>query len=129
VQTRSGLAVVPIAGLTLCALIVLTSVHAAQPRWLVVGLSLALAAAGTCEGPFWTAASALGGSRGGSAAAILNTGGNIGGMLAPVVTPAISARLGWPASLSLAGILCLGAAALWSGINPQRRAADDRSGT
>ena len=35
------------------------------------------------EGPFWVTAIELGGSQGGVSAALLNTGGNIGGILAP----------------------------------------------
>jgi hypothetical protein len=37
----------------------------------------------------------LGGKHVGAAAGILNTGGNVGGFLAPIMTPFAAARLGW----------------------------------
>ena len=121
---RVGLAVVPATGLTLSALLLLAGTGQTDVGWVVLSFSLALAAAGLCEGPFWTAASAIGGRRGGSAAAILNTGGNIGGLLAPEITPLVSARLGWPTGLGLAAVLSLCAAMLWVWINPYRDSAE-----
>ena len=121
---RVGLAIVPASGLTLSALLLLAGAGQTSAGWVILSFSLALAAAGLCEGPFWTAAAALGGRRGGSAAAILNTGGNIGGLLAPELTPLVSARLGWPAGLALAAALSLCAATLWLWINPYRDSAE-----
>ena len=117
---RVGLVVVPAGGLALGAVLLVAGAAQAGAVWAVVSFSFALAAAGLCEGPFWTAATALGGRRGGSAGAILNTGGNLGGLLAPEVTPLISARLGWPASLAVAALLSLLAAVLWRWIDPYR---------
>ena len=52
-------------------------------------------------------------SSGATAAGILNTGGNGGGIIAPVVTPALSEIIGWQAGIGLASIVCLIGAALW----------------
>lgn len=120
---RLGLAIVPGAGLAASGLLLLAGTRQTSAGWAVVAFSLALAAAGMCEGPFWTAVTALGGKRGGSAGAILNIGGNIGGLLAPVVTPLVSARLGWPAGFGVAAVLCLGASMLWRWIDPYRERA------
>jgi len=75
-----------------------------------------MAAVGSGKGSFWTAAVRIGGARGGTAAAILNTGGNAVGLLAPVVTPAIAEHFGWQAGLVLASVVCVGGAALWWGV-------------
>jgi hypothetical protein len=72
-----------------------------------------MAAVGACEGAFWTASVRIGGARGGTAAAILNTGGNGVGLLAPVVTPALAVHFGWNAGLVLASAVCIAGAALW----------------
>ena len=53
-----------------------------EPAWIVTWFALSMAAVGATEGPFWATAVSLGGRRGGSAAALLNTGGNLGGLLA-----------------------------------------------
>jgi MFS family permease len=62
----------------------------------------------------------LGGRRGGLAAAILNTGGNGIGLLAPLLTPVISAAVGWRWGIALGGIVGLLGAACWCGIDPAR---------
>jgi dipeptide/tripeptide permease len=51
-------------------------------------------------------------------AAILNTGGNAGGILAPIVTPLFSGYFGWQAGLGVASVICLFGAALWRWIDP-----------
>jgi MFS family permease len=126
---RLGLTIVPSAGLAASGLLLLAGTRQTSAGWAVVAFSLALAAAGMCEGPFWTAVTALGGQRGGSAGAVLNIGGNVGGLLAPVVTPLVSARLGWPAGFGLAAVLCLGAATLWRWIDPYRERAPAAPGS
>jgi sugar phosphate permease len=62
-------------------------------------LSLALACCTSCEGPFWATAIHIGGAEVGAASGIMNTGGNLGGMLAPFFTPLIASRYGWTAAL------------------------------
>jgi MFS family permease len=98
-----------------------------DPVALVICFALALAAGGLCEGPCWATAIDLGGRRGGTAAGIFNTGGNIGGLLAPVVTPWASSKLGWQWGLALGAIACLLGVTLWLGIDPHERpSGEDR---
>jgi dipeptide/tripeptide permease len=73
---------------------------------------------GMCEGPFWTTAVDLGGSRGGLAGAILNTGGNITGMLAPFATPLIAQYFSWQVGIEVACLFCGIGAVLWFWIAP-----------
>jgi MFS family permease len=93
----------------------------AHPLALVVCFALALAAGGACEGPCWATAVELGGRRGGTSAAIVNTGGNLGGLIAPVVTPWVGHLFGWNCSIALGSFACLIAVALWLGIDPRER--------
>jgi dipeptide/tripeptide permease len=58
------------------------------------------------------------------AAGIFNTGGNLGGMLAPLVTPWVSNHLGWPWGIALGSIVCLIGVCLWLWIDPQERVAE-----
>jgi dipeptide/tripeptide permease len=90
-------------------------------------LALATAAIGACEGPFWIVAIDLGGRRGGTAAAFCNTGGNVGGFLAPVVTPWVGEHYGWTTALALASAICLAGAALWWWVNPHERMDNELS--
>jgi MFS transporter, ACS family, D-galactonate transporter len=89
-----GRRIVPIAGLSLGALLLYlatgTSGFAA-----VVCFSLACGLAACCEGPFWATITDMSPEQVGGASSILNTGAQIGGFFAPVLTPLIAARSGW----------------------------------
>jgi dipeptide/tripeptide permease len=71
------------------------------------------------ESSFWVTGVELGGKRGGLSAAILNTGGNIGGIPAPYLTPLISDHYGWKAGMLVACVLCFFGASLWFWIRPE----------
>src|SRR5262249_49047603 len=86
-----GRALVPMSGMTLGAIFLGLGVLGEQIGWIVFWLALALAAVGATEGPIWTAAVEAGGRQGGATAAgIVNTGGNLGGFIAPTLTPLVS---------------------------------------
>jgi MFS family permease len=118
VGTRRGRAIVPMAGMTAGALLLILGAVAGEPGWIVFWFALALAAVGASEGPFWATAVELGGRRGGSSAAFFNTGGNAGGMLAPVITPLVGGLFGWGWAVAVGGIVCLAGVALWFWIDP-----------
>jgi MFS family permease len=126
---RVGRVIVPMGGMLFSAVFlglgVVAAVNAMQPIWIVVAFSLAMAALGGSEATFWSTAVELGGRRGGTAAAILNTGGNAGGVLSPVLTPWIGERYGWPYALGLAGALCVLGAALWLGVRTGQTTRDE----
>src|SRR5262249_13011838 len=93
--TRRGRPLVPVGGMIASAVLLGLGILIREPVWIVTCFALALAAVGACEGPFWITAIELGGRRGGTAAAICNTGGNAGGLVAPVLTPFLSDIIGW----------------------------------
>ncbi len=116
---RRGRKLVPAGGMALGAGLLLLGLAFSDPIWIVLCSALALAAVGASEGPFWTMAVELGGARGGTAAGILNTGGNAVGLLAPVLTPLIGASFGWHWAIApgiLAGVV---GAVLWAWIVPE----------
>jgi ACS family glucarate transporter-like MFS transporter len=118
---RWGRAAVPIGGMTGSAVLLLVGISVSDPVVIVVCFALALAAIGACEGPCWATAIELGGRRGGAAAGIFNTGGNLGGLLAPTLTPWISGRFGWGWGIALGSIACLLGVGLWLGVDPSER--------
>jgi MFS family permease len=123
---RRGRAFVSGGGMVLSAVFLGLGVLAREPAWIVAWFALAHAAMGASEGPFWATAVDIGGRKGGTAAAICNTGGNLGGLLAPVVTPWIGGQFGWPWAIGLGGVVCFLGALCWCWINPAPR-ADGRS--
>jgi sugar phosphate permease len=114
--TRPGLAAVPVGGLLLGAAATCAGLLTASPNLIFLSIAVAMAAVGSVEGAYWTAAVRIGGTRGGTAAAILNTGGNAVGLLAPVVSPALGQIYGWNAVLVLASVVCVFGAAMWWGV-------------
>jgi MFS family permease len=123
---RLGRAIVPVTGLLLGAILVFAGLVVREP-WAIVGcFTLALAAVGATEGPCWATAVELGGRHGGTSAGIFNTGGNIIGLLAPVVTPWVAEDLGlgWFWAILLASFIAVAGAVLWLGIDPQERVAE-----
>jgi MFS family permease len=104
---RRGRAVVVVSGMLAGAALLGGGLFASQPGWIVLWFALGLAAVGATEGPLWATALDLGGRRGATAAGIFNTGGNAGGVLAPVVTPLVSMAYGWPWGIGLGSLVCL----------------------
>ena len=118
---RRGRTTIAVCGMLAGTLFLCLGVAVEDPRWIVAWFSCALAAVGMTEGTFWVTAVELGGRQGGAAAGIFNTGGNVGGILAPVVTPWIAGSCGWTVALSVAALCCLLGAVLWIWIKPEER--------
>jgi len=117
---RRGRAFVSGGGMLVSAVLLAFGVLSREPLWIVTWFALAHAAIGASEGPFWATAVDIGGEKGGTSAAVCNTGGNLGGLLAPVLTPWISSHLGWPWGIGLGGVICFLGALCWCGIDPLR---------
>jgi MFS transporter, ACS family, D-galactonate transporter len=109
----TGRKIVPIAGMVLSAFLLLFGVFSLRPAIMVAWFAASFAAMGLAEGPFWLTAIELGGKRGGSAAAIVNIGGNGIGLLAPVFTPLISEAVGWRLGIGVGGLVALLGALCW----------------
>jgi MFS family permease len=135
---RRGRVLVPVVGMIAGAALLLLGVLMHETVWIVTLLALSLAAVGAVEAPVWTTAVELGGRRGGTAAGICNTGGNAGGLLAPVLTPLVSTwvseqfrlreQAGWQWGIGLGALIGLLGAGLWWWIIPPgqaRPAAED----
>jgi ACS family glucarate transporter-like MFS transporter len=123
---RRGRVLVPVGGMLASAGLLLLGIAATDPLWILLWFALAMAAIGATEGPFWATALDLGGRRGGTSAGIFNTGGNAGGILAPILTPWVSQRLGWAWGISLGSLYCLVGVVLWWWIDPSERVPEDR---
>jgi MFS family permease len=100
------------------ALLLLLGLAARQQAWIVIWFTLSLGMLGLCEASFWTIAVEVGGKKGGTAAAIMNTGGNAVGLLAPMLTPFIASALGWKWGIGLGAMVAVLGALCWFGIKP-----------
>jgi MFS family permease len=121
-----GRRIVPMSGLTLGAVLIYAGTVSSGIGVSVACLSLAVGLAACCEGPFWASVTELAGEHVGAAGSILNTGAQIGGFFAPILTPYIASRAGWSWGLYAGGILALaGALAVYfADVRPAIRLAD-----
>jgi MFS family permease len=123
---RLGRATVVAGGMVGGAALLGGGLLATQPGWIVLWFALAVASVGATEGPMWATALELGGQRRATAAGIFNTGGNAGGMLAPVLTPLVSTAYGWPWGIGLGSLVCLAGVCLWLWIDPQQGSSEGK---
>src|SRR5581483_12317398 len=104
---------------TLSAVMLFTGASGVGVAATVAMLALSLGFAASAEGPFWSTAIEISGENVGAACGILNTGGNLGGMLAPVITPLIAKYFGWAGGLYFGCLIVLISAVTWFFISPR----------
>lgn len=124
-----GRKIVPMGSMLMSAALLGLGLMTESAAAMVFWFSLSLGAVGAAEGPFWLTAVELGGRRGGSAAAVINTGGNGIGLLAPLLTPMISESLGWKWGISIGGLVCIVGGLCWWPIRIPKPATQTRSTT
>ena len=98
--------------LTLVAAFLLGGVYATNPYVALTLLSLCFGFQQFPEGAFWAGATFAAGPNAGTATGVLNTGGNLPGMLAPFVGFLID-QAGWVTAFASGAIFALAGAILW----------------
>jgi MFS transporter, ACS family, glucarate transporter len=110
---RIGFRAIPLVALPAAALFLYQTVTAVGPYLAVATLSLSFACVELTEGPFWAAAMRVAPANSMSATAVLNTGGNLGGVVATPIIAALSATHSWAIVFATGAVLSVIAAALW----------------
>jgi ACS family glucarate transporter-like MFS transporter len=119
-----GRRMVPMLGLLLSAVFTYAGTVASRASAAVACLSLAFGLAACCEGPFWASVTEMAGERVGAASSILNTGAQVGGFFAPILTPYIASRAGWSWGLYAGSLVAMsGVLAIYiADVRPSRQA-------
>jgi ACS family glucarate transporter-like MFS transporter len=118
-----GLRLVPLAALTSSAVLLYIGTGVESNLMVAALMALALGLAAAAEAAYWASVIELAAEHTGAACGILNSGGNVGGFLAPVVTPFIAARAGWSWGLYAGALVLLAGVVAWFFIDPTRRIA------
>ena len=113
------LLVLPISGLALVAAAGAPSAMSAE-----IALCAAFAAIEVTEGIYWATAMRIAGSDSMLATGILNTGGNIGGIIGTPVVAMLTAQHSWNAAFLTGAACAVAAALLWFGVDPLSKARD-----
>ena len=117
---RVGYRALPLVALPLAGLLLFASVKAANPYWAIVGLSLAFASIELTEGAFGAVTISV--ARGNSMAAfgVVNTGGNLGGIVGTPLVAALSAGHAWTAAFLTGSAFAVVSGLLWLWIDASR---------
>jgi len=110
---RVGVRVLPLAALPSAAVFLYLTVTATSPYWAVAALCLGFGCVEVTEGSFWGATMRRAPADTMAATALLNTGGNLGGVVATPIIAALSSSYGWTAVFATGAVLSLTAAGLW----------------
>jgi ACS family glucarate transporter-like MFS transporter len=117
---RRGYRLVPLVCLPLAGALLLVTVQVDHAYGAVASLALAFAAVEINEGPYWATTMVAAGTDAGAATGILNTGGNLGGILCQPLVAALSASGHWDAAFETGTVFALVAAAAWLLVNAER---------
>ena len=107
-----GCRITAMSGLVLVAFFMVAGVHAPNPYVAVGLLSLCFGFTLFADTPYWAATTYAAGRDTASACGVLNFGGNIAGLMAPLVGFMID-RAGWVPTLASGSVFALVGAGLW----------------
>lgn len=110
---RLGMRILPMTALPCAAVFLYLTVTAANPYWAVVWLCLGFGCVELTEGSFWGATMRRAPNDTMTATAVLNTGGNLGGVVATPIIAAMSSDYSWTAVFATGAVCALLAAGLW----------------
>jgi sugar phosphate permease len=113
---RWGYRFLPLVALPVAGALLLLSVSAANPYWAVVGLAACFAAVELNEGAFWGAAMTVGRGDTMAVSGVMNTGGNLGGIVGIPIIAYLSGRHMWRAAFFIGAGFAVAAAVAWLGI-------------
>lgn len=119
---RWGCRLPGVVGLTLVGLFMLLGVQAAHPYAAVALLALCFGFTQFVDSAYWQATTYVGGEHTAAATGVLNTGGNLPGLLAPVVGYVID-HFGWTTALNGGAVFAFIGAGLWFLIRVRHSAA------
>jgi ACS family glucarate transporter-like MFS transporter len=120
---KPGIRITAVASLACSAGLLFAGVRTTETVAAISLMSLALGCASIADMTYWTAGIDVAGDQVGVVGGILNTGANVGGALAPVLTPWIASFAGWSWGLYAGCLVALAALVAWLFTDPTRRVA------
>jgi ACS family glucarate transporter-like MFS transporter len=117
VGNRWGYRLVPLISMPIAGALLLVSVSAANPYLAVVGLACCFAAVELSEGAFWAAAMTVGRGETMAVSGVMNTGGNLGGIIGIPIIGYLSGEHMWRAAFVIGAGFALASALAWLGID------------
>jgi hypothetical protein len=116
---------VPLIALPVAGALLLVSVDAANPYWAVAGLATCFAAVELNEGAYWGAAMTVGRGDTMAVSGVMNTGGNLGGIIGIPIVAYLSGEHLWRTAFVIGAGFAVASALAWLGIEVDHPAGAD----
>ena len=110
---RLGCRIPAIIGLVSAGIFLYAGLYANSPYTAVLLLSLCFASTQFTEGSYWSAQTYIAGPYTAPACGVMNTGGNLAGIVVAPSMPYLAAHIGWVAALSTGTVVAFVGAILW----------------
>jgi MFS transporter, ACS family, glucarate transporter len=110
---RWGCRVPAVTGLALVAVLLCAGAYAPDPYVAAVLLALCFGCTQLTEGAFWSGQTFVAGRHTAAGTGVLNTGGNLGGVISSPIVGWLSQHIGWLPALMSGVLIALLAASLW----------------
>jgi len=124
---RNGLRILPLLSLPAAGVLQFLAIDAANAYLAVAILALCYAAVEINEGPYWAAIMHVGRTDTMAAGGLLNTGGNLGGIIATPIVAYLSGRHAWTSAFLIGTGFAFASGALWLLVDPSRGVRADGS--
>jgi MFS family permease len=123
-MARRGVAT---AGFLLAAAAIVPATFTTSPMASVWYTCVAVFALETTVGVSWAIPLDIGGDYAGSVSALMNTCGNIGGAISPILLGYLVESFGWNVPFVVSAVLCVAAAVLFGGIDATKKIFTERA--
>lgn len=117
---RTGYRAIPLVALPLAGLLLLIGVEASSPYWAIAALSLAYGSIEMTEGPYGAATTAVGREQTMAAFGVVNTGGNLGGIIGTPLVGWFSSHHAWTTAFVTGTVAAIVSGAIWLWIDAGR---------
>ena len=111
--SRRGLRLLPLIGLPAGGVLLLLAVHADNPYWAIGALAACFGCVELSEGSFWAASMTVGRSNTMIVGGLMNTGGNLGGIIGIPIVAALTGHGDWNLAFLIGACCAFASAAAW----------------
>ncbi|HVW71124.1 MAG TPA: MFS transporter [Steroidobacteraceae bacterium] len=125
VGVKWGVRLIPLLALPVVAVSLCLAARSADASVAVLALTVCYGGLQMVEGSYWGAGMRLGGERTMAATGVLNTGGNLGGVVITPIIGYLSAQRYWTACFVMGAACALAAALLWLFVDATRARAPE----
>jgi ACS family glucarate transporter-like MFS transporter len=113
---RWGYRMLPLLAMPMSAGLLLLAVNSASPYLAVAALAACFGCVELTEGAFWGGAMTIGRGDTMAVCGVMNTGGNLGGIISIPIVAYFSGQHRWPAAFLIGAVFAIVSAAAWFGI-------------